>query len=100
MKLLSRLPFLSKNATPTSIGASALVLIIFLTVLYVIATTPPEFIESPHSKEITMKIQNLAKEVKGDASKLKPADRDWLDTMSSGHGSSIIEHMYKTPRYK
>ena len=100
MNFSSRLKFLSVKATPTTTGLGVLSLIIFLTVLYVIATTPPPFVESEHSKQITLKIQDLAKSVQGDASKLSPKDREWLDTMSSGHGGQIVYYMYKNPRYK
>ena len=82
------------------IGGGALTLTIFLLIIYVLATTEQPFIESAHSKEITMKIQNLAKSVKGDSKLLKKEDFDWLEQMSSGHASSIIDHMYREPRYK
>ncbi len=100
MKIPENLNFLKKNASPTTIGGGLLVLAIFLMIVYVIATTEQPFIESAHSKEITMKIQDLAKSVKGNAKLLKKEDRDWLDGMSSGHTNAIIDHMYREPRYK
>ena len=100
MALLNKFNFLKKNASPVAVGGGVGVLVIFLLIIFVLATTEQPFIESAHSKEITMKIQGLAKSVKGDAKLLKKVDFDWLQEMSSGHASSIIDHMYREPRYK
>ncbi len=100
MTFLKKFNFLNKNASPVAVGGGIGVLIIFLMIIYVMATTEQPFIESAHSKEITLKIQDLAKSVKGDAKQLKKEDFDWLQQMSSGHANSIIDHMYREPRYK
>ena len=100
MTLSNKFNFLKKNASPVAVGGGVGVLIIFLLIIFVLATTEQPFIESAHSKEITMKIQGLAKSVKGDAKLLKQEDFDWLQQMSSGHANSIIDHMYREPRYK
>lgn len=52
-------------------------------------------VESAHSHKITMRVYNLAVSVKGDATKLKPADRAWMRELTTGHEQEAIEKMYK-----